>query len=127
MLSCTFWAMASLSLACALQISPCYIPVQRGYLNPICPRGPVQDSPNGAEDDVVEDRQEHLRALLLPRREVEPAKRQPAGPPPPPRPNSPNRNPRRLLPHPPPLPAPKTHSPPRPDPLSQGAGPGPGA
>src|SRR5918997_1603013 len=86
------------------------VPVQRGRLNLTRSCSPVHEPPNGAEDYVVEDRQKHLRALLLPRRQVDPGERQPAGPPHPPGQNPQGRTHTRFFRHPPPFPAQKAQT-----------------
>src|SRR5215207_9508413 len=53
----------------------------RAPLIPVRPRDPVYNSPGGAENGVIQDRQEHLRTMLLPRGLVNPGEWQPARPP----------------------------------------------
>src|SRR5215207_933354 len=62
-LSCTRWAIALLSLACATTLVRRYVPEQKRHLNSVWLRGTVQNPPNGPENGVIQDRQEHLWAF----------------------------------------------------------------
>src|SRR5918997_3431138 len=119
MLSCTRWAIALLSLVCATLLVWRYVPEQRCYLNPVRSGGSVQNPPNGPENGVIQDRQEHLRVLLLPRRQVDPGERQPAGPSRSPGQNPQGRSHARLFHHPATFPAQKTQSRPGSDTVSE--------